>query len=180
METNSLTFPNVERVLQAYADSAGDIYRANMRLGNKDASGELSQSAKAELRVDGGHFEGVMYLAEYWKWVESGRPPYEKVPMRDENGKLREPFTKFPPPNVIRKWIEVKPIMPRPMKNGKLPTIKQLSYLIGRKIATVGIKPSPVLELTVQELNERFMAELNEAIRQDVHYILKASIKSAF
>lgn len=163
METNTLTFPNVERVLQAYADSAGDIYRANMRLGNKDASGELSQSAKAELRVDGGHFEVVMHLAEYWKFVESGRKP-----------------GKFPPPDKIRQWIEIKPVIPRPMKNGKLPTLPQLAYLIGRKIATKGIKPTPVLELTVQELNERFMTELNEAIRQDVHYILKATIHSAF
>lgn len=163
METDTLTFPNIERVLREYAESAGDTYRSYMQLGGKDASGELSQSAKAELRVDGGHFEVVMHLAEYWKWVEQGRKA-----------------GKFPPPDKIRQWIEVKPVIPRPMKNGKLPKIQQLAYLIGRKIATVGIKPTPVLELTVKELNERFMVQINEALRQDVTYMMKASIKSAF
>lgn len=180
METNTLKFPNVERVLKAYADSAGDTYRSYMQLGGKDASGKLSQSAKADVRIEGTKYQVVMHLEEYWKWVENGRPPYGKVKMRDENGKLREPFTKFPPPNVIRKWIEVKPVIPRPMKNGKLPTINQLAYLIGRKIATVGIVPSPVLELTVDDLNERFMGELKEALAQDLGYMLKASMRSAF
>lgn len=164
METNTLTFPNIERVLKAYADSAGDTYRSYMRLGGKDASGKLSQSAKADVRVEGTKYQVVMHLEEYWKFVENGR----------------KPGGKFPPLDKIREWIEVKPVIPRPMKNGKLPTINQLAYLIGRKIATVGIVPSPVLEFTVQDLNDRFMDELKEAIRQDVGYLLKASMRWAF
>ena len=163
METNTLTFPNIERVLKAYADSAGDTYRSYMRLGGKDASGKLSQSAKADVRVEGTKYQVVMHLEEYWKYVENGRKP-----------------GKFPPLDKIREWIEVKPVIPRPMKNGKLPSINQLAYLIGRKIAIKGIVPSPVLELTVQDLNDRFMDELKEAIRQDVGYLLKASMRSAF
>lgn len=162
METNTLTFPNVERVLKAYADSAGDTYRSYMRLGGKDASGKLSQSAKAVVRVDGSNYQVVMQLEEYWKYVEGGRRA-----------------GKFPPPDVIRKWIEIKPVIPRPMKNGKLPTLNQLAYLIGRKIATKGITPSPVLELTVEDLNERFMGELKEALAQDLGYMLKSSIRNA-
>lgn len=164
METNTLKFPNVERVLKAYADSAGDTYRSYMRLGGKDASGKLSQSAKADVRIEGTSYQVVMQLEEYWKWVESGR----------------KAGGKFPPLTKIREWIDVKPITPRPMKNGKLPTLNQLAYLIGRKIATKGITPSPVLELTVDDLNERFMGELKEALAQDLGYMLKASMRSAF
>lgn len=163
METDTLKFPNIERVLKEYAKLAGDTYRNYMKLGGKDASGVLSQSAKAEVRVNGSSFEVVMHLEEYWKYVESGRKP-----------------GKFPPPDKIRQWIEVKPVIPRPMKNGKLPTIKQLTYLIGRKIATKGIAPTPVLELTVKELNEQFMGQIHDAIREDIGYILKATIRTAF
>ena len=118
METSALTFPNIERVLKEYAQLAGDTYRNYMKLGGKDASGTLSQSARAEVRVNGSRYEVVMHLEEYWKFIEAGRRP-----------------GKFPPPDKIRQWLEVKPVIPRPMKNGKLPTIKQLTYLIGRKIA---------------------------------------------
>lgn len=163
METDTLMFPNIERVLKEYADSAGDTYRSYMQLGGKDASGKLSQSAKAEVRHGDNRYEVVMHLEEYWKYVEYGRKP-----------------GKFPPPDKIREWVEVKPVIPRPMKNGKLPTIEQLSYLIGRKIAIKGIPPSPVLELTVQDLNERFMAELQSAIKQDIGYLFKAALLSAF
>lgn len=163
METKTLTLPNVERVLKEYANSAGDIYRSCMAELGKDASGALSNSARAEVRVDGTRFEVVMHLEEYWKYIESGRKP-----------------GKFPPPDKIREWIEVKPVLPRPMENGKLPTIKQLSYLIGRKIAIKGIPPTPILETTVSKLNEQFLDKLYRAIREDIGYILKSAIHSAF
>jgi hypothetical protein len=44
-------------------------------------------------------------LPEYWKYVEDGR----------KSGK-------YPPLETIKKWIEVKPVLPRPLANGKLPT----------------------------------------------------------
>lgn len=163
MEAVALKFPNIERVLSEYAGIAGDVYRQYMAQYGKDASGVLSQSAMAFVRANGRGYEVVMRLADYWKYVEQGRKP-----------------GKFPPPDKIRKWIEVKPILPSPMKNGKLPTLNQLAYLIGRKIATKGIPPTPVLERTVEALNKMFMSDLTQAIRLDIGYILKSSIHSSF
>lgn len=163
MEASTLTFPNIERVLKEYAESAGDVFRSYMAALGKDASGALSQSARAELRVSGKRFEVVMHLEDYWKYVESGRRP-----------------GKFPPPDKIREWIEIKPVLPRPMKNGKLPTLEQLTYLIGRKIAIKGIPPTPILESTVAKLNEQFLDQLYGAIREDIGYIFKYTLHSAF
>lgn len=163
METDTLMFPNIERVLKEYADSAGDTYRSYMQLGGKDASGKLSQSAKAEVRHGGNRYEVVMHLEEYWKYVEYGRKP-----------------GKFPPPDKIREWVEIKPVIPRPMKNGKLPTVEQLSYLIGRKIAIKGIPPTPVLATTTRTLNEEFFDKIYEAIRLDAANAVKTIIHTAF
>ncbi|MBQ0112015.1 MAG: hypothetical protein KBT03_02690 [Bacteroidales bacterium] len=48
-------------------------------------------------------------------------------------------------------WIKIKPIVPRPGKNGKVPSLKQLAYLISRKIVVEGIKPKNVLSNTLRE-----------------------------
>ena len=73
-------------------------------------------------------------LPKEWAYVESGRKP-----------------GKFPPPDAIRKWITVKPLVPRAGKNGRVPTIRQMAFLIGRKIAEQGIKPRPILSTTLQD-----------------------------
>ena len=41
----------------------------------------------------------------------------------------------WPPRDAILKWIDVKPIIPRPDDNGRIPSPKQLAFLIGRAMA---------------------------------------------
>jgi hypothetical protein len=93
----------------------------------------------------------MLHLAEYWKFVEGGRKPGT-----------------FPPVDAIRKWIEVKPIVPRPDKNGRLPTIEQLSFLIGRKIATQGIPATPALKLSLDSVYQQMVTAVGEALAQDL------------
>lgn len=45
---------------------------------------------------------------------------------------------KFPPPDAIRAWVEKKGIVPRQGRNGKVPSIKQLCFLISSTIADKG------------------------------------------
>ena len=48
----------------------------------------------------------------------------------------------IPPGEPMRKaildWIKVKPVTPRPDKHGRIPTLKQLAFLIARKIYDEG------------------------------------------
>ena len=62
----------------------------------------------------------------------------------------------------------MKPVLPRPMSNGKLPTEKQLAFLISRKIATVGIEPKPMLKKTLDQLNGYYIEMIKDAIAEDV------------
>ena len=100
-----------------------------------NASGDLSKSLKGIVKQNGKYIVVSIQLNEYWKFIENGTKPH------------------WPPLSEIRKWISVKPILPRPLASGKLPTDNQLAYLIGRKISKVGTKAKPFLKPTITDFD---------------------------
>ena len=102
---------------------------------NSNASGELSKSINGIVKQNGKYIVISISLDDYWKYIEYGTKPH------------------FPPIDAIKKWISVKPVLPRPLKNGKLPTENQLAYLIGRKISKVGTKAKPFLQPTLTDFD---------------------------
>ena len=100
-----------------------------------DASGELSKSIKGIVKQDGKWVIISIQMEDYWKYVENGTKPH------------------FPPIDAIKKWITIKPVLPRPLPNGKLPTTNQLAYLIGRKIAQKGTLPKPFFNPTLNDFD---------------------------
>lgn len=154
---------NFRQVLAEYAASAAELYRDKLREAGKVASGDLISSVRCEvLDAQGGGYEVVMDLASYWKFVEGGSKGMVSSPA----GAVYPAH--FPPVGALMRWIEIKPVIPRPLGNGKLPTTRQLAYLIGRKILTRGIEPQPALAETLDELNERYAARLTSALTLDV------------
>lgn len=151
MVTNN-EFPNLTRVLNEYAQGLVENYKAALGAESINASGELANSVKYIIddKVKG-RFEVKLELLEYWKYVEYGR----------KAGKM-------PPISAIKQWIEVKPIIPRPNKNGKLPTINQLAYLISRKIGIEGIKGRGVLGERIENANRVFWEDIEDAILKDL------------
>ena len=147
-----MEFEHLKAVLERYAIDVKNAYQENLRDDGAIASGELINGVNYILDFKGTRFEVSLRLEEYWKYVEYGR----------------KTKSKFPPPSAIRKWIEVKPILPRPMKNGKLPTLEQLTYLISRKIAEVGIRPRNVLANTLEDINQEYDDKISEALTQDL------------
>lgn len=123
METNALTFPNLEKAINDFIDDFVNTYKGLLIRDNKKATGDLIRSIKPiEIQFETNKYSGSISLAYYWKYVEYGRRP-----------------GKFPPPNKILDWIKIKPVIPRPV-NGIKPTEKQLAFLISRKIARDGIE----------------------------------------
>lgn len=100
-----------------------------------NASGDLSKSIKGIVKQNGKYIVISIQLQDYWKYIEYGTKPH------------------FPHIDAIKKWISVKPVLPRPLKNGKLPTTNQLAYLIGRKISKVGTKAKPFLQPTLTDFD---------------------------
>ena len=152
-----INFTELQQVLQDYAKEAEEIYKYQISLGGKNASRKLTDTIKSNIIVGDQAYEVSLTLQEYWKYIESGRAP-----------------GKFPPVKALLDWISVKPIIPRPDANGRIPTPKQLSFLIGRKIKEEGIKPFPALETTKEELDMIYHEKLSAALGLDVsNYIRK-------
>lgn len=160
MEANTLTFDNLQKVFNDYGKYAEQIYKYNLGLTRKNASRRLSDSTKHFVRVGDKAMVVGLRLEEYWKYVEYGRKP-----------------GKFPPPSAILKWIEVKPIIPRPDANGRIPSPRSLAYLIGRKIKNEGIDPAPILATTAEQVNAKFMQAIRDAMKKDLGDALYKIVK---
>lgn len=145
-----LNLDNVLRVLEDYAAEVRALYRDRLARNNRVASGALLNSVECRVEVDGRAYEVKMTLQDYWKYVEYDTRPH------------------WPPVAAIQRWIEIKPVIPRPDAKGRIPTPRQLAYLISRKIARVGTEGSHDLRDTTQDVNARYRARLQEALAQDV------------
>lgn len=149
MAEQLLNFENVRQVLEEYADFVATEYRANLSRSGRNASGKLSSSIRAYVEAGERWYEVRMRMEEYWKYIESGTRPH------------------WPPVDAIRRWVEIKPVIPRPDSRGRIPTPKQLAFLIARKISRVGTQGKPDLDEAEEQANARFMARLKEALQAD-------------
>lgn len=116
------------------AEELAKSYRQQLSADGKNASGTLSNTSSYLVNYNGTLLKISLLLEDYWKYVENDTKPH------------------FPPIDKIRQWIKVKPILPTARK-GKLPTEKQLAYLIARKISKVGTKGSHSLQSTLDKAN---------------------------
>lgn len=112
-----------------------------------NASGNLLSSLTAKVNFDDTKYEIVIEGADYGKYLEEGTKPH------------------FPPIEAILQWIRIKPILPQPY-NGKLPTEKQLAFLIGRKISKVGTEGTHLFEKIIDQNN--YVERLALAIAQEL------------
>lgn len=150
---------NPSSLLLALQDLAGDVeknYKEHLEQSDRVASGDLLRSISTEIEVKGTRYIVWLNLADYWKYVEWDTKPH------------------WPPPDAIRRWIFIKPVIPRPLANGKLPTAEQLTFLISRKIATEGTKGSHDLKRTLDAVLPAYEERLLEALHRDaLEYIEK-------
>lgn len=143
-------FENTYKVLNEYGNRLVELYKKELTEGNINASYDLYNSVRSIFDDNGKSFEIKLELEDYWKYIENGRKA-----------------GKFPPIDAIEKWIEIKPVIPYPLKNGKLPTPPQLAYLIARKIGLEGIEPKPILQKSVDEIMEDIYKDIENALYKD-------------
>lgn len=139
-------------ILSLCGDQVIELYRKQLDSQGINASGRLGNSLSAFVQFEDNSYELCLRIEDYWKYIDEGRQPGS-----------------FPNIEAIKKWIQIKPILPRPY-NGKLPTINQLAFLIGRKIEREGIKPKYILAQSLQELDRMQIIEqgISEAIKDEV------------
>lgn len=147
-----VTLKNVLAVLERYGETVRDEYRKALDEGGKNASHNLWDSVSFEVNAEEGRYQVVLELASYWKYVEYGR----------------KPGGRFPPIPAIEKWIRVKPVVPRPDRNGRVPSVPQLAFLIARSIAENGIAPTNALATASAKTYETFREEIAGAFVRDI------------
>lgn len=147
---------NLLAVLEDLATDIRENYKDHLELHDRIASGDLLRSVSTEVEVNGTTYIVWLNLADYWQYVENGTKPH------------------WPPKAAIDRWIRIKPVLPRPDKNGRIPTPEQLSFLIRRKIAREGTKGSHDLRDTKDAVLPAYEERLLEALERDaLNYIEK-------
>ena len=148
----------IEQILYQVAMDVAMDYQAELNALNVSATGNL-QNVDFEVEISGGTYRIALILEDYWKFVEKGRLP-----------------GRFPNIGQLQQWIQIRQILPRPMANGKLPTEKQLVYMIGKSIKERGIQPKPALANALQK-NNNMLTKVKEAVGKSLDKEIKQMLK---
>lgn len=164
-----LNFDNLMATLEEYAQEVRNLYQDKLIEGDRISSGKLLNSIEYQVTQGENEYVVSLSLEEYWKYLEYG------VSGKDNTSSpFGNPGWKAYP--HILEWIKVKPVLPRPDRNGKLPSQKSLAYLITRSIVQNGTQPGGELKDTLEEVNARYKDKIIIAIRKDTENLLKVMV----
>lgn len=157
MADELIEFPRTMEVLQRLADDvkAGYIDQLEKhKHPTKYGENRLSDTITTIVEANGMQFSASLKMNYYWKYLEEGTRPH------------------WPPRDAILRWVEIKPVIPRPAGNGRIPTPKQLAYLISRKIANEGTQGTHGFQTTRDALVPFYIDELEKAFNEDIGFYL--------
>jgi hypothetical protein len=145
-----MEWKNLKEALETYGQVLEDEYREQIADAGAFASGQFFDSIRHMLIIEDRTYELVLSLEDYWKYIEEGRGP-----------------GKFPPLDKIEEWIRIKPISPYPDAKGRVPSNKQLAFLIGRKIAEEGTEGKHLLDKAMESTQD-WLELIYDAIDKDI------------
>ena len=128
-------------------------YKQSLKDNNHIASGNLYNTATYKTNINGSWFELTFVLDETWRYLENGTKPH------------------FPPIEEIERWITVKHIIPT-TNSGKVPTTRQLAFLIARGISKNGTKPTKLLQQTIDgadDLIDLIIDDLTKQLQEEIN-----------
>ena len=161
-----IEFTELQKVLQDLANDIRDNYKEHLEFNDRYTergvpsgySQRLIDSVKTQVVMGDRAFEITMTLNDYWKYVEDDTKPH------------------FPPVSKILEWVQIKPIIPRPDANGKIPSPKSLAFLIGRAISEHGTKGSHDLEKTKDGVITWYKQRIAAALGHDMEFYIRKII----
>ena len=158
----------LQKVLQDLANDIRDNYKEHLQHSDRYTekgvpsgySQRLIDSVKTQVVVGDNAYEVTMTLNDYWKYVEDDTRPH------------------FPPVNNILEWVQIKPVIPRPDANGRIPSPQSLAFLIGRAISKYGTKGSHDLEKVKDGVIPFYREKIAIALGHDMeNYIRKIVVE---
>ena len=109
------------------------------------------------------HYQIVIDLPSYWKYIERGRKAYPNPQDKRHN----------PPVEAIRKWIQVRHISPRNFPQFPNLTERGLPYMLSNLIRKRGIAPKPYLQNAINETNlDTLRANMKREMTNQIKSIL--------
>jgi hypothetical protein len=159
MADELMAFPETEAVLKQLAEEFRSGYIKNLiKDGHFTYYGRdrLVDTITANVTVDGKSFTASLRMNQYWEYLEHGTGP----------GRGRSKYWPYLP--AISRWVEIKPVIPRPDANGRIPTPKQLAFLISRKIHDQGTKGSHDFQKTSDEIIPAYYERIQDALTNDI------------
>lgn len=160
---------NVMATLEEYANKVRNEYQDNLIRSDRIAAGGLLNDVEYLVEQNGMEYEVKLCLKEYWKYVEEGVKGD-----RNPTSPYKNPgWGAFP---HILDWISVKPVLPKPLADGKLPNQKQLAYLITRSIVKEGTQGSKDLQNALATINAKYKDKMVYALQEDLEQIMKVMI----
>lgn len=163
-----VTFENLHKVMEDYAKEVIEVYRQKLEAHNHNASKDLTNTLNYEIDLNNDGGTVYLIIQDYFKYLEDGTRPHK------------------PPIEPIKRWIENKGIIPTADSNGRLPTQEQLAYAIQRAIEKNGtIKQHQYhgcnpLEETIAELQDKYIALLEDAVNQDAIRFIDVNFATIF
>lgn len=153
----------INNTIKSLCNKFLEDYKKQLEADGKVASGKLEDTASYTIQMQSGMFTVYFILQDYWKYVEHGRKA-----------------GKFPPPDAIENWIRVKRLVPRAV-SGKVPSTKQMAFLISREIARNGIPGTKSLQKTINKeyndvtakIADEITRQLQEEINEEINETMK-------
>lgn len=144
-----MEFKHLQKTLEDYS-----MYILNAARKNMPDYYKLKDNISFTVDIDGNYYNILFKAPEYWKYAEYGRKA-----------------GKWPPITAIEKWIDIRHITPYPTARGKLPTKKQLAFLIARSVGEKGTLTTPVYFLgrSLDEDRSYWNDQIDKAITEDVN-----------
>ena len=161
-------FTELRQVLQDLANDILANYKEHLEFNDRYTTERtLLDTVRTQVVVNDKSFEITMTLQDYWKYVEEGVKG-DKNPSSPYNN---PGWKAFP---FILKWIDIKPVIPRPNDNGKLPSPQQLAFLITRSIVDKGTQGTHDLKKVEDGIIPFYKDKIAAALGHDMeHYIRK-------
>ena len=139
---------------QELADQLAFLFQAEILRQGKVASGDLLESVKGEAIATGSGFAIQATGNTYAIFINKGR----------------KPGTKRVPIDAIIGWIRERGLA------GGFGDVESLAFAIQQSIYKNGIKPTPIIDQTIQEVLNVFDNKIAESIEQEVSISLFSSL----
>lgn len=147
-----------KNLLKEFDDLGQELVKTlvkNLLKADKKATGNLIKSIDYKLVEKADKFIIELLAADYLTNVDEGR----------------RKGAKQPPTSALDKWVVIKKIAPRDSK-GRFISRESVKFLIARSISRNGIKPTNVIQKTINEVYAKKQSLIEKAAIEDINALI--------